>query len=135
MLPFLFAKLNALFFFADICTLPDATKHPFFFFPHWWEYLKGTVDNLGNCVPDFHFPGDTWAVGLAIIDMLLRLAGLVAIISIIIAGVSYITAAGTVEKTASARRRIYNSLIGLALVLIASGAVAFIGNTLGGIKK
>jgi len=86
-------------------------------------------------VPDFHFPGDTWAVGLAIIDMLLRLAGLVAIISIIIAGVSYITAAGTVEKTASARRRIYNSLIGLALVLIASGAVAFIGNTLGGIKK
>ncbi|MBI4034316.1 hypothetical protein HY380_00285 [Candidatus Saccharibacteria bacterium] len=76
-------------------------------------------------------PGDIWLIGLAIIDMLLRVAGFIAIISIIAAGVSYITAGGSVEKTASARKRIYNALIGLGIVFAASGFVAFIGNKLG----
>jgi hypothetical protein len=137
MLSLFFAKFS-LFFAASTAPpaaqncLPKAGQHSFFLFPHWWQYLKGTIDSLGNCVPDFHFPGDTWAVALAIVDMLLRVAGLVAIISIIIAGLTYITAAGAVEKTASARRRIYNSLVGLGIVIVALGIVAFIGNTLGG---
>lgn len=109
-----------------VCTI---AKHSFFFFPPWWEYLGVTKDSLGQCVPYFHFPSDILPVALAIVDILLRVAGLVAIVSIIIAGVGYITAAGQVEKTASARKRIYNALIGLALVAIASGVVAFIGNT------
>lgn len=108
------------------CTLP---KKLFFVVPPWWQYLEGK-EEFGRCAPVFNFPNDIPVIGLAIVDMLLRVAGLIAIISIIIAGVSYITAAGAVEKTASARRRIYNSLIGLAIVAIASGVVAFIGNTL-----
>ncbi len=115
-----------MFVFAAACTI---SKHVFFFFPPWWEYLKGTND-LGQCLPDFTFPHDILPVGLAIIDMLMRAAGLIAIVSIIIAGVGYITAAGDIQKTASARKRIYNSLIGLAIVAIASGVVAFIGNSL-----
>lgn len=103
--------------------------HTLFFIPPWWEYIS--PDKIGaDCSIAFSFPNDLLAVSLAIVDMLLRVAGLVAIVSIIAAGVSYITASGTVEKTASARRRIYNSLIGLAVVAIASGFVAFIGNTL-----
>lgn len=117
------AKFSSFFFAATSCS------HSFFFFPNWWEYLP-TQPSPPDCSIAFTFPGDLLAVGLAVVDMLLRAAGLVAIISIIAAGVSYITAAGTVEKTASARRRIYNSLIGLAVVAIASGSVAFIGNTL-----
>jgi len=109
------------------CTLSTKT---FFFFPPWWEFLKGSQDALGQCTPDFTFPGDIWVVGLAIVDMLIRLAGLVAVISIIVAGVAYITASGNPEKAASARRRIYNSLIGLAIVFIAAAVVAFIGNSL-----
>jgi hypothetical protein len=102
----------------------------FFFLPPWWEYINpGKISaDCNNII--FSFPGDLLAVGLAIVDMLLRIAGLVAIVSIIIAGVSYITSGGMVEKAASARKRIYNSLIGLAIVAIASGFVAFIGNTL-----
>lgn len=118
--PFLLAKIG------EPCTI---TAHKFFFLPPWWEYLEG-VDTGLTCAPKFTFPSDILPVGLAIIDMLLRVAGLVAIVSIIIAGVAYITAGGDVQKTASARKRIYNALIGLAVVAVASGFVAFIGNKL-----
>jgi hypothetical protein len=115
------------FFFA--CTIKG---NAFFGFPPWWKYIKDTeTDALGTCVPKFNFPTDTWAVGLAVIGMLLYLAGIVAVASIIIAGISYITAGGQPEKTAAARKRIYNALIGLAIVLTASGVVAFIGNKVG----
>jgi len=127
------AKINFIFAaIGDTCTLDSTGQHSFFAFPHWWKYLDGKVDPAGVCSPDFHFPTDIWPIVLGVIDMLLRLAGLVAIISIIISGIMYITAQGDVGKTASARSRIYNSLIGLAIVSIASGLVTFIGNQLGG---
>ena len=131
MAPVFLAKMLTLFFAAegDPCTLP---KTFFFFMPNWWEYLNGQRDPLGACVPAFNFPNDIWTVGLAILDMLLRLAGFVAVISIIIAGIMYITATGEPEKAANARRRLYNSLIGLGIALIATGFVAFIGNKVGG---
>lgn len=103
----------------------------FFLFPHWWEYLTSKVDDLGQCSPVFNFPNDILAVALAVVDILLRLAGLVAVLSIIIAGVTYITSIGSTDKATAARKRIQNSLIGLGIVLIASAAVSFIGNSLG----
>lgn len=122
MFAFFIAELPSIFFAATTC------KHSFFFLPTWWEYLP--EPQPPNCDITFNFPDDLLAVALAIIDMLMRVAGLVAIVSIIIAGVGYIIAAGQVEKTVSARKRIYNALIGLAIVAIASGLVAFIGNSL-----
>ncbi|HET6864209.1 MAG TPA: hypothetical protein VFH37_03370 [Candidatus Saccharimonadales bacterium] len=105
-------------------------KH-FLFLPPWWEYIKsGSTDALGQCAPNFNFPTDIWLVGLAVLDMLLRLAGFVAVISIIIAGFQYQFTMGNPEKAAAARRRLYNSLIGLAIALIATAVVTFIGNEL-----
>jgi len=52
------------------------------------------------------------------------------VLSIIFSGVMYITAQGNVEKATSARRRVYNSLIGLAIALVATAFVTFLGNTL-----
>jgi len=114
----------------DPCNLPGAGTNSFLGFPHWWKYLNGARDPLGKCTPAFTFPSDIWAVALAVIDMLLYLAGLVAVISIVIAGISYITAAGASDKITSARKRIQNSLIGLAIVFIAAAVVSFIGNSL-----
>lgn len=111
------------FFAASTCK----TGNAFFFLPPWWEYLG--VDN--SCSVKFSGIGDIWLVGLAILDMLLRLAGFLAVISIIIAGVSYMTAAGNAEKVTSARKRIVNSLVGLFIAMTAAGLVAFIGNSIG----
>jgi len=126
------AKLSLLFFakVGDSCALPGSGVRSFFGFPHWWKYLSGARDPLGKCAPNFQFPSDTWAVALAIIDILLRLAGIAAVISIIIAGIGYITAAGSADKITASRKRIVNSLLGLGVVLVAATIVSFIGNSL-----
>jgi hypothetical protein len=122
MLSVVFAKLPTPIF-AATC------NHNFFGFPHWWEYLQLN----GQCeVANFQVPGDIFAVGLAIVDMLLRLGGMVAVIMVIVSGAKYMTAQGNSEKAASARRSTINSLVGLAIVLVAVGVVSFIGNKIGG---
>lgn len=115
----------------DPCN-PNAQTNPFFGFPVWWKYIKtGEMDGFGNCTPKIDFPDGAWAIAFAVIDMLLYLAGIVAVVAIIISGVMYITSQGNVEKTTSARRRIITALLGLGIVLIASLFVGFIGNEIG----
>ncbi len=131
MAPVVFAKIGN-FFFATACTLPGSGKFQFFGFPHWWKYLQGEIDPLGKCTPVFNnLPYDILPVGLAMIDILLRLAGLAAVISIIIAGITYITAAGSTDKITASRKRIVNSILGLAVALVAAAVVSFIGNSIG----
>lgn len=118
--------VNLINFAAASCTPPKG--NPFFGFPHWWQYLGGVSDSVtGTCMPTFSGINDAWAVGLAIVEILLRVAGLVAIISIIASGAQYIFSGGNPEKAASARRRIYNSLIGLAIAVVTTALVAYIG--------
>ena len=134
----LFTKLLGLTtFFAvlkpgDSCDLSHQAHQVFFIIPPWWEYLKGAYDPLLQCAPSFTFPGDILPVGLAVLDMLLRLAGFVAVISIIISGVEYITSTGNAEKIINARRRWINALTGLAIALVATAAVSFVGRNLVG---
>ncbi len=114
------------------CT-PDTHSNPFFFLPKWWLYITtGEINNITHvCEPTTKIPDDLWKVGLAVIDMILTAAGFIAVISIIIAGLMYITAGGEPQKAASARTRIYNALIGLAIVFVGIAVVRFIGFTFG----
>lgn len=126
-------KLPTLLVAADVCA--DAKKNLFFFLPPWYEYLKMAPDQLGRCSPTVHFPQDLgalWGILLAGIDILLRLGGFIAVISIIVAGIDYMMTMGNSEKGVSARKRVVNSIIGLAIVLVAIGLVNFIGKNIGG---
>ena len=120
----LFAKLLTPYFAAS-CDSGD-----FLFFPHWWKYLK-TQPAPPNCNIVFSPPNDIWLVLLAILDILIRIGGMVAVFMVIAGGFKYMTALGNSEKTASARRSIVNSLIGLAITFVAAALVAFIGNSIG----
>lgn len=105
----------------------------FFFLPTWYKYLNVTTDSTGGCsVVINKFPGDILLIVAAVVEMLLMLAGFVAVIAIIASGVRYVLSGGNPEKAASARRGIINSFIGLAIALVAAGFVSFIGNRLGG---
>lgn len=130
------SKLNFFTFGAAVggsCNASDVEKGSFFGLPPWWEYVKNfRVDGLGQCVPDYSFPGDLFGIGFAIVDILLRLAGFLAVVAIILAGIKYIIAVGNPEKIRSARRSLVNALIGLAIALIAIGIVKFIGTRIGG---
>lgn len=111
------------------CTVPS---HQFFFLPSWWEYLGGQIDTIGQCSPHVVFPSSIWLIALAVIDMLLRLVGFLAVLSIIIASVEYIISIGNPEKITSARKRIINALVGLAIAGTATAVVTFAGKSLGG---
>jgi len=100
----------------------------FFGFPHWWQYTGGCGDldfSGGNLTP-------LWGIILALVEILLRVAGIVAVVYIMIAGVSYVLSRGNSEKTAASRTRIINALIGLAIAVIGASLVSFIGRQLGG---
>ena len=133
MLNSLLGSINNIVFAAagHPCKLPGTDDNPFFGFPHWWEYLSGTKDQLDKCVPNFNFPSDILPVGLAIIDILLRFAGIAAVVSIIIAGFGYMAATGSPDKITASRKRIINSIVGLLIVIIAASVVSFIGNSIG----
>jgi hypothetical protein len=130
------AKFNL--FFAAACSDTQKAElygKKFFLFDPWWKYLGSKTDALGNCVPNANLiahPSNIWLIGLAILDMLLRLAGFVAVISIIIAGLELIRSEGSPEKATNARQRLVNSLVGLAIAAGATALVAFIGASVGG---
>ena len=73
---------------------------------------------------------DVPGILLAIIDDLLRVAGLVAIAFIIIGAFQYVASRGNSERTASAQSTIISALTGLAITLVAVAFVSFLGNRL-----
>lgn len=139
MWPYFFAKLSMFFLAAspgDGCT---PAKPTFFFLKPWWQYLGGRLDNLMNCAPTLYShkggkwvfePTNFWLIGLAVVDDLLRVAGFVAVISIIMAGIQLVMTEGNPEKATNARNRLINSLIGLAIAFSAVALVALVGNTI-----
>lgn len=68
---------------------------------------------------------------LAVVDDLLRVAGIVAVVFVIVGGFKFITAGGEPEQIASAKKSITYAIIGLVVALIAVVIVSFIGNQLG----
>jgi NAD/NADP transhydrogenase beta subunit len=69
-------------------------------------------------------------IGLAFVDIALRLAALVTIGYIIWGGIQFVIAQGEADRTKKARQTIINALIGLIIALIATAMVVFIGSRL-----
>lgn len=132
MIAILLAKFPLLAHFAAAAKPAPCTLNggDFLGLPHWWQYLSGVPDGAGGCSPAVNSPSDILPIVLAVINILLHLAGFVAVIAVIYSGVSYILAIGNPEKITSSRKGIQNALIGLALVMIAAQIVAFIGKVL-----
>lgn len=111
--------------FAGPCLDEDPN---FFNFPTWYRYLeKDTIE--GNCEIVNFGPEDLPLIGLALVDIGLRVAALVAIGYIIYGGVQFVLAQGEADKTKKARQTIINALIGLVIALFATAIVAFVGST------
>ncbi len=118
---------NLLRIFGAPCTGGD-----FFGLPTWYKYLDGTTDASGKCVPSFDInnPNNLWVIALAIAEMLLRIAALVAIGYIIYAGFIYMTSGGEAERAKNAKNTIINALVGLVISILAASIIAFVGNTI-----
>lgn len=115
----------------------NCDTRPFFLLPSWYEYLvkahkMAVVPGTGRCefVQDFQVP-DLALIGLALLDIALRIAGMVAVGYIIWGGIQFVTSQGEPDQSKRARQTIINALIGLLIALMATGFVAFIGTKLG----
>lgn len=111
------------------------TGKTFLGIPTWYKYLKLEDDGEGGCLVVIGKKGsqvtDYWLIGLGIVDILLRLAGMVAVGFIIYGGFLYMISQGEPDKTKAAKDTILNALIGMVIVLIAIGVVGFIGKQFG----
>lgn len=119
--------------------VPGCNQKPFFLMlPTWYEYLKLEPRGNDQCAikppPDDHGVPDlsqaAGLIGLAVVDILLRIGGLVAVFAIIFGGIRLILSEGEPDKYKQAKGTIFNAIIGMIIVLIATALVNFIGKTL-----
>lgn len=96
--------------------------------PPWYKYIDGTTDSTGRCTLNFTFPEDMGLVGLAVFEILLRIAALVAVGYIIYGGINYIISQGEPDKVNGAKQTIINALVGLVLAMLSTAIVAFFGS-------
>lgn len=106
--------------------------HGFFGIPPWYKYLiaAGKLDDKCR-VENLKIPDDLSLVALGFVDILLRLAGLIAVGYIIYGGIQYVTSQGEPDRTKRAQGTIVNALIGLVVAIISVTVVSFIGNSIG----
>ena len=118
------------YYFAALASGCDPSK-TFFGLPVWYKYLKvAAVSNQACDFVNFKFPNDLGLVGLALLDDLLRIAGLVAVVYVIVGGVQYVISQGSPDNTKKAQETVLNALIGLVLAIGATAIVSFAGNSI-----
>jgi Type IV secretion system pilin len=109
-------------------------KNSFFGLPTWYKYLDVVYDSTSeSCV--ITNKGDDavsvgFLIGLAVFEILLAIAGLLAVVFVTYGGYKFIIAQGEPDKIAGARKTILNALIGLVIAVLASQIVAFIARIL-----
>jgi hypothetical protein len=121
--------------FAPVFVSAEAcSQSSFFGLPTWYKYLETekVQDNLTGgftCNVKIEGIGDVWLVVAAIIDIMLRLAALLAVGFIIYGGVLYILSQSQPEKTKQALMTVINAVIGLVIAIIATGVITFVAGS------
>jgi len=127
--------LQQLFLFA---TADPRCEKSFFGLVPWYHYLPSTNFNgYPDCsIKNFNFfSGNTSDIPLvlvAVVDDLLRIAGIVAVAFVVYGAIQFIASQGNPEQTARAQSTVTNSLIGLAIAVVSVAFVSFLGSKLGG---
>ncbi len=102
--------------------------------PTWYKYLGGqdfedSETGVRSCQPVLSSISAVWRIGAAVIDMLLRVAALVAIGFVVYGGISYTLSQGQPDKTKQALQTIINALVGLVIAIVATAVVQFIAGS------
>ena len=92
----------------------------FFGLKPWYAYLTCESNTIRQeNFSDGELPTTVWKVALTILNDLLFLAGLLAVVLIIYSGFQFVTSSGDPATTAKAKKSLTNTVIGLAIVLLA----------------
>jgi len=118
--------INLIHTFAALGSSCNPTGSRILGFPHWYEYMDGMRAAGGKCTPSLIHLNDLWLIAAAAIEILVRLAGIIAVVMIIFGAFTYVTSQGEPEPTAKARGTIINALIGLVVAISAASLIAFV---------
>lgn len=95
--------------------------------PTWYQYL--TLD--ADCsVKEFAFRADVFKVAVALLDILLYFAGVVAFCFTVWAGFKFVLSRGNPTEAAKARQAVIDAVIGLVIAISAAAIVGFFGEQL-----
>ena len=104
-------------------------------FPTWYKYLQTDDLDVGDstiCTPMLGSLNDIWLVGLAVIEILLRVGILVAIAYVVVGGVKFIDARGDTggggkpDKINTSKQTVLDGLKGVVICVAATAVVSFI---------
>lgn len=102
--------------------------------PTWHKYLDSETVG-GKCTPIIRGdnPEDSvspvLSIGIAVLEIAVTLGAMVAFVMVLWGSFNFLTSLGESDKAASARKTVQNAAIGLAILLISTRVVSFIGNT------
>ena len=119
-------------FITTVGTINPCPGGEFLGLPKWDAYLNGQKDPVtGQCTPVVNSISDVWLIIAAVIEMLLRIAGIGAVIMVIYGGIRYTTSMGSAESVNAAKSTIMYAIIGLVIAVTAAFIVTFIAGGLG----
>ena len=101
----------------------------FLSFPTWYEYLPRNSTTTG-CQPALTSISDVWLIVAAVIDILLRIGAIIAVGMVIYGGIMYTVSSGSSENVNKAKTIIINSMIGLAISIMATAVITFIAGSI-----
>jgi hypothetical protein len=105
----------------DQCTADkDAT---FLGLPAWYKYIVGP----DKCV-DVNDPKKLWLIGLAVLEILMRIAVYIALVMVVWGAWKIMSSQGEPDKISAGRKTIQNGLIGLAITIVATVVINYAGN-------
>lgn len=94
----------------------------FFGIPTWYEYLECTPE--GN--PEINSLNDFWLIGAAGLEMIMWLAGVLAVAYFIYSGFVLMTSQGSPDRISAGRKGMLNATIGLVIAILAANLVALV---------
>lgn len=100
--------------------------------PTWYKYVPLKADcSINKDSPKIKNQEGRLVILIlmGVFDIVLFLAGFIAVIMVIYAGFRFLTSAGEPQKIAAARTTLLNAIIGLAIAILGSRAIAFIAGT------
>ena len=117
-------------FFADP---PAGCAHSFFGLMPWFQYLP--LHPAPDCSLNLDLTSSAnwnqlWLVAMALVDDLLRLAGIIAVFMVLWGGFRLMTSAGEPQNIKHARETILNAIIGIAIPAVSISVVGYLGNQL-----
>lgn len=98
----------------------------FLSFPAWNRGLTCEDNHVVIGDEEDAIPKFVWTIVLNILDILFRVAGILAICILIYNGYQYLTSAGDSSKISKAKTGLMQAIVGLAIVILASTIIYFI---------